>query len=80
MRVVHAFAIGLLASSPAAGRDGRSSNLAPDLAFDRHIVRSNVPGADEVACGDIDGDGRTDIVGCNFAERDNPLEVWIRRK
>jgi len=28
---------------------------------------------------DIDGDGRPDVVGCNFAETDNPLEVWLNR-
>jgi len=33
-------------------------------------------GSHNALVADINGDGMPDIVGCNFAEADNPLEVW----
>lgn len=45
--------------------------------FDRQVVCSNVPGADEVACGDIDGDGRMDILCAQSEGQQLPLR-WFK--
>lgn len=45
--------------------------------FDRHVVCENVPGADEVACGDMDGDGKIDILCAQSEGQQLPLR-WFK--
>lgn len=50
---------------------------ADSWEFRRQVVQPNVSGADEVACGDIDGDGRIDILCSQSEGRQLPIR-WYR--
>jgi len=54
-----------------------AATTAGEWAFMHHVVSPNVPGADEVACGDIDGDGNPDIV-CSQSEGTQLPVRWFR--
>ncbi|MDP2897825.1 MAG: VCBS repeat-containing protein [bacterium] len=50
---------------------------SPSWKFDRQVICANVPGADEVVCGDIDGDGRIDILCAQSEGQQLPLR-WFK--
>jgi hypothetical protein len=47
------------------------------LRWTEHLVATT--GTHNAVAADVDGDGRPDIVGCNFAETANPLDIWLNR-
>ena len=50
-------------------------NAAADAAkWIEHVIATS--GSHNALAADVNADGRPDIVGCNFAETQNPLEVW----